>query len=142
MRENNNIDSRINIEMEEINDNINNNNNLDENIVIEDLKNFSFDSEMIKKNIDRNEYNKKMKKTYITNNFVRQVRKHNIEKAKARYKAILEEISTKNDIEDVFLSPNDEKKQTISQQSICRKCCNYCCSCLKSICKAICDFLD
>ena len=142
MRENNNIDSRINIEMEEINDNINNNNNLDENIVIEDLKNFSFDSEMIKKNIDRNEYNKKMKKTSITNNFVRQVRKHNIEKAKARYKAILEEISTKNDIEDVFLSPNDQKKQTISQQSICRKCCNYCCSCLKSICKAICDFLD
>ena len=53
MRENNNIDSRINIEMEEINDNINNNNNLDENIVIEDLKNFSFDSEMIKKNIDK-----------------------------------------------------------------------------------------
>ena len=142
MRENNNIDSRINIEMEEINDNINKNNNLDENIVIEDLKNFSFDSEMIKKNIDRNEYNKKMKKTSITNNFVRQVRKHNIEKAKARYKAILEEISTKNDIEDVFLSPNDQKKQTISQQSICRKCCNYCCSCLKSICKAICDFLD
>ena len=142
MTENNNIDSRINIEMEEINDNINNNNNLDENIVIEDLKNFSFDSEMIKKNIDRNEYNEKMKKASITNNFVRQVRKHNIEKAKARYKAILEEISTKNDIEDVFLSPNDEKKQTISQQSICRKCCNYCCSCLKSICKAICDFLD
>ena len=142
MTENNNIDSRINIEMEEINDNINNNNNLDENIVIEDLKNFSFDSEMIKKNIDRNEYNEKMKKASITNNFVRQVRKHNIEKAKARYKAILEEISTKNDIEDVFLSPNDQKKQTISQQSICRKCCNYCCSCLKSICKAICDFLD